>query len=134
MCFENNVYKIADFGEAKKFIYEKDIISTLRGTELYMSPILFYSLHKRIFKVKHNPYKSDVFSLGMCLLFASTLKLKNLFNIRNCNCDLEVMDYITFLINEKYSNKFILLLCKMISLNEDDRPNFIELENIIMKY
>ena len=134
LCFENNIYKIADFGEAKKFIYEKDIISTLRGTELYMSPILFYSLHNRIFKVKHNPYKSDVFSLGMCLLFASTLKLKYLVNIRNCNYDLEVMNYITSLINGKYSNKFISLLCKMISLNEEDRPNFIELENIIMKY
>ena len=134
LCFENNIYKIADFGEAKKFIYEKDIISTLRGTELYMSPILFYSLHNRIFKVKHNPYKSDVFSLGMCLLFASTLKLKYLVNIRNCNYDLEVMNYITCLINGKYSNKFISLLCKMISLNEEDRPNFIELENIIMKY
>ena len=134
LCFENNVYKIADFGEAKKFIYEKDIISTLRGTELYMSPILFYSFHNRIFKVKHNPYKSDVFSLGMCLLFACTLKLKNLINIRKCNCDMEIMDYINCLINGKYSNKFILLLCKMISLKEEDRPNFIDLENIIREY
>ena len=134
LCFENNIYKIADFGEAKRFMKEKDIISTLRGTELYMSPILFYSFHNRIFQVKHNPYKSDVFSLGMCVLFASTLRLKSLCNVRNCQNNLELKKYIINIIDGKYSNEFITLLCKMISLNEEDRPNFIQLENILKKY
>ena len=131
---KNNIYKIADFGEAKRFMKEKDIISTLRGTELYMSPILFYSFHNRIFQVKHNPYKSDVFSLGMCVLFASTLRLKSLCNVRNCQNNLELKKYIINIIDGKYSNEFITLLCKMISLNEEDRPNFIQLENILKKY
>ena len=42
-----------------------------------MSPILFEGLKNKIFDLKYNPYKSDVFSLGMCLLFAGTLRNLN---------------------------------------------------------
>ena len=82
----NTCYKLADFGEAKELLSgnrptEKQ---TLRGTELYMSPILFYGLRSRKIKkyIKHNPYKSDVFSLGLCLLFAATLCFESLYDIR----------------------------------------------------
>ena len=62
------IYKLADFGETKE-LYKGDKPTnrqTLRGTELYMSPILFYALRasKMMKYVKHNPYKSDVFSFG----------------------------------------------------------------------
>ena len=55
LCFKNGSFKITDFGEAKnknnknfentKFNFSQDTsIQTIRGTELYMSPILFNAL------------------------------------------------------------------------------------------
>lgn len=35
---------------------------------IFMSPILFRSLSRNITQIQHNPYKSEVFSLGMVLL------------------------------------------------------------------
>ena len=37
--FNNGLYNIADFGEAKEIKISKQL-NTLRGTELYMSPLL----------------------------------------------------------------------------------------------
>ena len=74
MVFNNNgnkIYKLADFGEAKELLKEDEPTNkqTLRGTELYMSPILFYALRgKKVMKyIKHNPYKIDVFVLVYAL-------------------------------------------------------------------
>ena len=55
LCFGNKGYKLTDFGEAKKkneqngikILYEfeqKTSKQTVRGTELYVSPILFRAL------------------------------------------------------------------------------------------
>ena len=40
---------------------------------IYMAPAVFRALAKRRSKVKHNPFKSDVFSLGMIILEAGLL-------------------------------------------------------------
>jgi serine/threonine protein kinase len=134
LVFENNIYKIADFGEAKQFKRKNDILSTLRGTELYMSPLLFNGLQKRIFDIKHNPFKSDVFSLGMCLLFASTLRIKNLCKIRDCIDDVKLQIYLMKVVSQKYSLKFVKLLNQMLCNREESRPDFYELENILENY
>ena len=134
LVFENNIYKIADFGEAKQFKRKNDILSTLRGTELYMSPLLFNGLQKRIFDIKHNPFKSDVFSLGMCLLFASTLRIKNLCKIRDCVDDVKLQIYLMKVVSQKYSLKFVKLLNQMLCNREESRPDFYELENILENY
>ena len=132
--------KIADFGEAKKMINKNDnnntIKQTIRGTELYMSPILFNSLrNKMVYKyTKHNTFKSDVFSLGYCLVLASTLSYKLLCEIR----ELKNMKDIEKMI-EKYNNKGIGFYSKkywniifsMLQLDEKYRPDFIELEKIV---
>lgn len=43
------------------------------GKRLYMAPAVFRALSKRRSKVKHNAFKSDVFSLGMIILEAGLL-------------------------------------------------------------
>ena len=134
LVFENNIFKIADFGEAKQFKKKNDVMSTLRGTELYMSPLLFNGLQKRIFDIKHNPFKSDVFSLGMCLLFASTLRIKNLCKIRDCIDDVKLQIYLMKVVSHRYSLKFVKLLNQMLCYREESRPDFYELENILENY
>jgi len=134
LIFPNNIYKIADFGEADNINNIENAL-TLRGSELYMSPIL-YEGHKHCQKkIVHNPYKSDVFSLGYCTLFAMTLGIQLLDNIR----EIKDMKIITSMINRYvnkslYSNKLISLILKMIQLNESQRFDFIELENELDKY
>ena len=43
LTFNNSIYKLADFGEAKEVKISKQL-NTLRGTELYMSPALYDGL------------------------------------------------------------------------------------------
>ena len=127
------VYKVCDFGEAKITDGEDVIHQTIKGTELYMSPILFRALNKHQSHIIHNTYKSDVFSLGMCLLLAATLTFQSLYDIRELK-DMELIKNILvkYLI-VKYSYDFVHILIKMLEVNEDQRPDFIELEKIISK-
>ena len=127
LLFPNNIYKIADFGEAKNI---KNIAqqSTLRGSELYMSPVLYkgYKFNKK--NIMHNPYKSDVFSLGYCLLYAICLNLKVLEAVRELTTMRSIITSINkYIAKNKYSDKLMNLIYKMIDPNEDQRFDFEDL-------
>ena len=124
LLFPDNKYKICDFGEAKN-IKNKTDQSTLRGSELYMSPLLYKGFKYNQKKVVHNPYKSDAFSLGYCLLYAICLNIKVLENIRELNTLRSVINEINkFNINNRYSDKFMKLIYGMIEPNEEIRYDF----------
>ena len=149
LCFGEKGYKISDFGEAKnlkknigkknfnnKYAYEDNTMKqTLRGTELYMSPILFQALRSHPYQcVKYNSYKSDVFSLGMCFFLASSLDYEGLYEVREIIKNPKKTKYVVNrYLNMRYSQKYINLLISMLQINEKDRPDFIELEKIIEK-
>ena len=127
LLFPNNIYKIADFGEAKniKNISEQ---STLRGSELYMSPVLYkgYKYNSKV--IMHNPYKSDVFSLGYCLLYALCLNLKVLETVRELTTMRSIKTTVNkYIIKNKYSDKLMNIVYKMIDPNEDERYDFEDL-------
>ena len=69
LLFPSGVCGVAGFGEAKN-IKNKTEQSTLRGSELYMSPLLYKGYKYNQKKVVHNPFKSNIFSLGYCFLYA----------------------------------------------------------------
>jgi len=128
VLISKGIYKISDFGEARTLKREGVIVSRVRGTELYMSPILFQGLRLKLFQVSHNTFKSDVFSLGMCIFYASTLTFNSLCDIRELN-DMELIKkkLINYL-NIRYSFKLIDILYEMLQIEENDRPDFITLE------
>ena len=132
LVFNDNKYKLADFGEAKELLDDTKVTEkrTLRGTELYMSPILFFALKSRkpIKYVKHNIYKSDVFSFGLCLLFAASLTFESIYDVRELTNNEEVNKVVEKYLGERYSKKLVNFIKKMIDLNEDTRSDFIELE------
>jgi len=132
LVFNDNKYKLADFGEAKELIDNSKVTEkrTLRGTELYMSPILFNALRSRkpIKYVKHNTYKSDVFSFGLCLLFAGSLSFDILYDIRELKNNEDINKIIDIYLGKRYSKKFINFIYYMVDINEDTRYDFIELE------
>ena len=140
-----SIYKITDFGEAKinksnKILlydnFEKDTSKqTVRGTELYMSPILFNALRNTgEIDIKYNPYKSDVYSLGLCILLAASLSYIPLYKIREINNIDTVKNIIEGYLNHIYSQKFIKLILIMLQINEKYRPDFIELNSLIYNH
>ena len=133
LIFKNNNYKLADFGEAKEIKINKQI-NTLRGTELYMSPILLEGLKTNKDDVKHDPFKSDVFSLGFCLIYAACLNYQLLYDLREFNNDMRIKDRLKKHLKKQYSEKFIDLICEMIKLNEKERLDFDGLNNELKKW
>jgi uncharacterized protein YciU (UPF0263 family) len=133
LLFSNGTFKIADFGEAKEMMYlnRQTIRQTIRGTELYMSPILFEALknNERTTKyIKHNTFKSDVFSLGLCFLFASCLNLNALVEVRTISDMNKLRSVVENYLKKNYSEKFINILIYMLKIDEKERGDFIDLE------
>ena len=136
LVFKKKIYKIADFGEAKQMDNNSEslILNSLRGTELYMSPLLFNGLRTGQIDIKHNMYKSDVYSFGLCILYAASTNNKSLYEIRKFVEMNSVQKYINQILCNKYSSKFIKLLCSMLEIYEKNRPDFKELENIMKNW
>ena len=124
-------YKICDFGEAKEKIKINSRHKSIRGTDYYMSPILFKGLTKEEKFVRDNPYKSDVFSLGFCLIIACVLDFNFINKIRNVEEQTKLDRIIRENLESRYSFKFISVLLKMIVHNEKERIDFLGLEKII---
>ena len=123
-----NLFKLCDFDEVKYIVGKGPILQSVRGSELYMSPILFYAYNSNVPNVFHNTYKSDVFSLGMTFFLAAALSAKPLCDIR----ELKDMNLISYIINNslniRYSQNLINVLIKMLQIDENLRVDFIELE------
>ena len=130
----NNKYKICDFGESRTLNQKGIIVQPVRGSELYMSPILFYGLNQKLMHVTHNTYKSDIFSLGMCILFAATLDCNSLYEIREMNNMIKIRNVLIKYLGKKYSNDFIEILLCLLEVKEKKRPDFIQMEKIIDLY
>ena len=83
-----------------------------------MSPILYNCLKNNIKRVQHNIYKSDIFSLGYCLLYAASLN----FNIINAIRDLKFQGLVDKMLDKymksRYSIEFIEIISKMINVDE----------------
>jgi hypothetical protein len=130
----NNKYKIGDFGESRTLNQKGVIAQPVRGSELFMSPILFFGLNLKIKQIIHNTYKSDVFSLGMCALYAANLSDDILYDIRELTNMDNIKKIICCYLHKRYSRNFIQLLLCMLEIDEKKRPDFIMLEKLIFEY
>ena len=106
----------------------------VRGSELYMSPILFHGLHLNLLQVKHNTYKSDVFSLGMCLFYAASLTYSGVDEIRELTDIKKIKNILFQYLGERYSTKFILFILSLLEIDETKRLNFIKLEEKLKNF
>lgn len=136
LVFKDNVYKVADFGEAKQIskLETTKQLSTLRGTELYMSPLLFNALRTNQNDIKHNSFKSDVFSLGLCLLLAATLNINHVYECRNMYDNKTVNVFLNKALRGRYSQWFINMLAKMLEIHEVNRYDFNDLLEIVKDF
>ena len=130
LIFENNIYKITDFGEMK-ILSDSVQESTLRGSQLYMSPVLYNGLKYNQRDVIHNAYKSDVYSFGFCLIYALTLNINILSDLRDIISMKVLSSMISKNIKKYYSSKMIYLITKMLELDERERFSFQDVEKYI---
>jgi len=130
LIFPNNIFKLADFGEAKT-VNNLSSLLTLKGCELYMSPALYWGWINGKRNLAHNIFKSDIFSLGYCLVYAITLNICVLQKIRRLKDNNEITKVFLNNTNKNiYSQKFIDIICKMIDINEEQR---YDIENVNKK-
>ena len=132
LIFPNNVYKIADLGEMAQNIKNFENQLTIKGSASFLSPALKNGLEHNELGVKHNAYKSDVFSLGYCFLYAMSLNLDILEKAKEFwegNKDYKTIevDIKKYIGNNKYSNEFIDFIGKMILEDENEREDFFGL-------
>ena len=131
ILISKGIFKLCDFDESQLLIGNGKIWQHIRGSELYMSPIIYYALSRKEPKVLHNTYKSDVFSLGMCILLAASFSRKLLCDIREIKDMNIISNIINNALSNRYSEKIINLIIKMLQIDESLRCDFIELERYI---
>ena len=134
LIMKNGIYKICDFGEARVIEGNGLVIQRVRGSQLFMSPILFYAYNRNISQVIHNTYKSDVFSLGMCILLAAGLSAYYLCDIRELVDINAISNIIRNKLKNRYSQNLINLIINMLQLDENLRMDFIELELYLISF
>ena len=96
-----------------------------------MSPALYNGLLHDATYVNHDAYKSDVFSLGCCMIIAANLDFDIINEIRELKEQVKIENFLNEKMSGKYSDKFIDVVLKMINFNEKERIDFIQLEEII---
>lgn len=124
----NNKMKICDFGNARVLKRKGYIIQRIRGSELFMSPIVFKGYRSGIQNIGHNAYKSDVYSLGICFFLAASLSYDGPNFIRTMDDMNKIKNVLDYNLANKYTAKIINLIFTMIQIEEKIRPDFLELE------
>ena len=127
---EGKILKIGDFGSSR---YIKDTSEfTIIGTTIYMSPEMRRAFAERLkshmLTFQYNPYKSDVFSLGLVIQYMATKIIQStLTNLDTLKNDIQArLDQI----KNNYPATFNLLT-KMLEVDSNARPDFIELYSLI---
>ena len=98
-----------------------------------MSPVLYEGLKNNKVDVKHDSFKSDVFSLGFCFLYAAGLNFNLLYQVR----DIKENDVLENIINTQlikyYPKNFVLIVSLMLKIDETKRIEFSEILEFINK-
>ena len=137
----NDEYYIGDFDQSIKIERNNNnnaiIEEEIRGSEAFMSPIIYEALIKNKKNVRHNIFKSDVYSLGLCFVYALT---KNVYVIQKIKSIKQEDKIKMFILGNLYTKNielkkvFIDIIVKMVIYDEKYRPDFIELYNLIKEY
>eukprot|EP00340_Litonotus_pictus_P007535 CAMPEP_0170515480 /NCGR_PEP_ID=MMETSP0209-20121228/1905_1 /TAXON_ID=665100 ORGANISM="Litonotus pictus, Strain P1" /NCGR_SAMPLE_ID=MMETSP0209 /ASSEMBLY_ACC=CAM_ASM_000301 /LENGTH=511 /DNA_ID=CAMNT_0010799989 /DNA_START=170 /DNA_END=1705 /DNA_ORIENTATION=- len=93
----------------------------LKRNELYLSPLLYSNVTRNLYTKGHDPVKSDVYSLGLCMLYAACMTQKPFFELKTKYDQEGVKKVVSKYLTMKYSLKFIELISAMLSSDEKKR-------------
>lgn len=121
------ILKVADFGSSTQ-IFRPDFETSLTGSPYFLSPLLkrSYLEHfgaREFPQIRHDPFKSDMYSLGLTILFLANMRpsqsLTRLPELA-ANTAREIE-------NLPYSTRLKSLLELMLAPEEADRVDFVSL-------
>ena len=127
IMLSNGKMKICDFGNARVLKRNGVIIQRIRGSELFMSPIVFKGYRSGIQNIRHNAYKSDVYSLGICFFLAASLSYDGPNIIRQMEDMKKIRKTVEFNLGNRYSDNLIDIILTMLKVDESKRPDFLSL-------
>ena len=121
--------KIGDFGSST-IVFDQENF-TIAGTLKYLSPELhegYMNWHKKQggIRIVHCPYRSDVYSLGLVLMYMATFVAidERFLDLNNLN---DLINEILRRVNSLVVRKILRI---MLNLIPNQRPDFIELHDI----
>ena len=123
-------FKIGDLGSSR-VATGKDF--TVTGTDSYLSPKVRQGFIDDTYsptRINHDLYKSDVYSLGITLLYMTTGQLDE--RLKYLNGLQGTINTAISAISNDYS-MIKILLSHMLQCEEIDRPNFLELQELFNK-
>ncbi|CAD8108628.1 unnamed protein product [Paramecium primaurelia] len=134
---ENLLFKVCDVGFGTEIIDEEQRSRTIGGTVLYQAPEVYRAFKRRKHQAKYNPYKSDVFSLGLVfLLFATTHNMTKQQREELFDDEMKLYNYLREKrkqVKELYPRiKGVSKILKlMLDISPDQRYDFSQLSQII---
>ena len=117
-----STFKLGDFGWSRRIRNEENLYVSLSGTASFLSPNLRHAMLRCEYRVCHNAYKSDVFSLGLTLL--CMVLLQKSVNTREDQI-------VSALADTRCAEWLRSLLFLMLQTEELHRPDFIMLSDIL---
>lgn len=114
--------KLGDFGSAAQR-RDGSFTVTVTGTPQYLSPILRKAMMDRQFRIVHNVYKSDVFSLGLTILTLMMLDYPHLFQ----KPSVQRAEIEELVVSLRFSEELRRLVMWMLEPEERNRCDFVML-------
>jgi serine/threonine protein kinase len=129
---QGRTLKIGDLGSSRIVTIESEDDYSIVGTPLYLSPIVRDAYAKSLAnghsRLNHNPYKSDIYSLGLIMLYMASFK--NPAGLTNLNTLEQSLKQRLQEIQKNYPNLFNVLSW-MLCIDETRRPDFFDLEKYL---
>lgn len=109
----------------------------LKREPIYVSPALFSALKRRdLENIKHTRHKSDIYSLGLCILEAGLMhSIQGVYD-NNDQINQGLVDNYLNEFEDKYEDNPLLFTSvrKMLENNEEDRADFVSLKEAMPDY
>lgn len=108
----------------------------IKNEPLYLAPAFYEAVKQRsLDRMKHNQYKSDMFALGLTILQAGVMKTIQGIYVGD-KFDQRVLEELLLEFETNYEDNPLLYtsISKMCELNEDERPDFLNLKSALPEY
>ncbi|KAL4463775.1 hypothetical protein ABPG72_022829 [Tetrahymena utriculariae] len=127
-------FKIADLDDSKIDLNKTMEKSLVLGTLSFMAPELLKAYNRMKDRLSYNAYKSDVYSLGLCLLYMCTFKKfskdERLNGVINKTAYQKQVKQLRSQVKERYGNDLSKLIKMMLEIDPALRPDFSTLKKI----
>lgn len=114
--------------------YER-ALAEFKEIKVYLTPHLMKELKRKNIKPAYNVYNSDVFAIGLVLLYSATLRnpQKFYYNWKNFTVDKNAIELDLIGLQNKYTDSFVRMLRRMLDFDEK-RPTFLDLGDNIYDF